>query len=167
MAFTGSPSELGLSCSKISSIPGVRLILTDLESAVASLFALGSTNYLQNLDDLTDTRLKLVDPREDPCAKNVKDDHRDPQMLHGGTRDVACRSGVYTLQSEFSGYGGGGNHSRAATRGEGIELSPTPQFEEGRGIEDGRDRQGVRIPELRAVSFPAVYANVKACGDGR
>ena len=141
--------------------------LDGLGECFPSLFALGSTNYLQNLDDITDTRLKLVDCREDPCAKNVKDDHRDPQMLHGGTRDVACRSGVYTLQSEFSGYDGDGNHSRAATRDEGIELSPTPRFEEGRGIEDGRDRRGVRVPELRAVSFPAVYANVKACDDGR
>jgi hypothetical protein len=82
--------------SKISLIPGVRLIIAASQNTVASLFALGTTNYLsimtnvvvtnlsitsflklalpqdisclRNLNDLTRVHLKLIDSGEDPYA---------------------------------------------------------------------------------------------------
>lgn len=85
---------------KISLIPGVRLIIMNSDSSVASLFALGSTNYLsitrntavanlsitsflkltlpqdiscfRNLDDLTKVHLKLIDSGERPQIRKPR-----------------------------------------------------------------------------------------------
>jgi len=87
------PEQIG-SPSKISLIPGVRLVITRSHTTVASLFALGSTNtlsitantnvtdhsitsslnlalprdisFFRNLNDITTVHLKLIDSGEDP-----------------------------------------------------------------------------------------------------
>lgn len=72
-------SERPGSPSRISLLPGVRLVIMGSQNTVASLFALGSTNYLsvtENIDliHLSITSfLKLALPQDISCFRNLSD----------------------------------------------------------------------------------------------
>lgn len=64
---------------RISLIPGVRLVITDSQNTVASLFALGSTNHLSVTTSAVITNLsitpilKLALPQDVSCFRNLDD----------------------------------------------------------------------------------------------